>query len=93
MEVLGGGERLAHERRADDLAVSLDERAVGLVREQCLRHAGHGEWVEQAAEHGEHEHHAQGGYELSSHHFTPRAEMTTSMALMPMNGVTIPPTP
>ena len=93
MEVLGGAEGLADERGADHLAVALDERAVGLVGEQGLGHAGHGQRVEEAAEHGEHEHHAEGGDELSSHHFTPRAEMTTSMTLMPMNGVMIPPTP
>ena len=89
----GALKALPDERRPDHLAVPLDERAVGLVREQGLGHAGHGQRVEEAAEHGEHEHHAQGGDQLSSHHFTPRAEMTTSMSLMPMNGVMIPPTP
>ena len=28
-----------------------------------------------------------------SHHFTPRALMTMSMSLMPMNGTMMPPTP
>ena len=31
--------------------------------------------------------------ELASHHLTPRAEMTMSMSLMPMNGATTPPAP
>ena len=93
VEVLGRAERLTDERGPDHLAVALDERAVGLVGEQGLGDAGHGQRVEEAAEHGEHGHHAQGGDQLSSHHFTPRAEMTTSMTLMPTNGVMIPPTP
>ena len=84
---------LADQRRADHLAVALDERAIGLVGEQGLGDTGHGQRVEEAAEHGEHGHHAQGGEQLPSHHFTPSAEMTTSMTLMPTNGVMIPPTP
>ena len=93
MEVLGGAEALADEGGAHHLTVALDERAVGLVGEQGLGHAGHGQGVEEPADHREHGDHAEGGDQLSSHHFTPRAEMTTSMTLMPMNGVTIPPTP
>ena len=39
VEVLGRGERLADQRGADDLAVDLDERALGLVVEGDLADA------------------------------------------------------
>ena len=41
MEVLRLRERLRGEPRADDLAVALDEAAVGLLREGDLGEAGH----------------------------------------------------
>ena len=46
MEVAVAGERLADQRRADDLAVLLDQAAVGLAREQHLGEAGHGQRIE-----------------------------------------------
>ncbi len=49
--------------------------------------------VGEAEQHGHGDEHAQGGNELATHHDTPRAEMTTSMILIPMNGATIPPRP
>ena len=49
--------------------------------------------VGEPGEHGEHEHHAEGGKQLAAHHDTPRAVMSRSMALMPMNGATMPPRP
>ena len=81
---------------ADDLAVDLDERAVGLVVEGHLGDAGDDERVDEAAQHGEHEHAEHGRRELAdecTHHFTPRALMMMSMSLMPTNGAMMPPTP
>ena len=53
LEVLGVGEGLADQARADDGAVALDERAVGLVGEGDLRDPGDDERVGDADEHGE----------------------------------------
>ena len=96
MEVLGIGELLADQAAAHDLPVDLDERAVGLVVEGHLGDAGDDERVDEPAQDGEHEHAEHGRGELAdeaTHHFTPRALMTMSMSLMPMNGAMIPPTP
>ena len=41
VEVLGPGERLADQLAADDSPVHLDQRAVGLTREEELREPGH----------------------------------------------------
>ena len=46
----GRGEDLARELRADDLAVELHQAAVGLVGEQRLRGARHGERVQDPEE-------------------------------------------
>ena len=58
-----------------------------------LRDAGDDERVHDPEHHREDDHHHDGGQELASHHFTPRAVMSTSMILIPMNGATIPPRP
>src|SRR5262249_60595236 len=96
VEVLRVRELLAEQRAADDLPVHLDERAVGLVVEGDLGHTGHDERVGQAADHREDDDPEDRRPELTgegTHHFTPRALMTTSMSLMPMKGTMIPPMP
>ena len=58
VRVLAAGvddERLGEELRADDLAVALDLRAVGLVVEDDLRDAGDDQRVGDAEQHGEQE--------------------------------------
>ena len=67
VEVLLAGELLADEAGPDRPAVGLDERAVGLVGEQHLGHAGHGERVGEAGDHGEGEEHPEGREQLAAH--------------------------
>ncbi len=94
MEVLGGGERLADQLRADDLAVDLDERTLGLVVEGDLADRRDDEGIHDTGQHGEDDEHADGGRQLTAqHHETPRALMMRSMSLIPTNGAMIPPSP
>jgi hypothetical protein len=50
VEVLLTREVLTYQSGADDLAILLDEAAVGMARENHLREAGDGAWVGEAAE-------------------------------------------
>ena len=51
-EVLGVVERLADQGRADDLAILLDQAAIGLVGKNHLGEAGHHRRVDQPGEQG-----------------------------------------
>ena len=87
------GERLAEERRADDDAVTADERAVRPVAERDLRDARHGERVEDADEEREDEERENRGNELATHQLTPSPVRARSTSLMPTKGATTPPAP
>ena len=87
------GEGLAEERRADDDAVTADEGAVRPVAERDLRHARHGERVEDADEEREDEERENGGNELATHQLTPSPVRARSTSLMPRKGATTPPAP
>ncbi len=50
MKISRTGKSLADQLRTDDLAVFLDEAAVGLVREENMGNAGNCEWVENTAD-------------------------------------------
>ena len=50
MKILGVGEVLADQFGADDLAVCVDQAAIGLVREDELGDAGHAERVDEAGD-------------------------------------------
>ncbi len=93
MEVLRPLEDLADQRRPDDRAVPLHERAVGPVRERDLRHAGHDQRIDDAHEHGEDEERDDRGNELAAHQRIPSCVMTMSISLIPMNGAMMPPSP
>ena len=88
---------LAEQAGADDLAVDLDEGAVGRVG----HHEPDGQdrrWVEHTEQDGEGEKCLEGCEELASDghgdHLSPgKREMTRSMSLMPTNGATRPPRP
>ena len=93
MEVLGLGEGLTDPGRPDELAVAFDEGSVGFVCEQPLGDPGDHQRIDEPGDDGEDEHHPEGGKKLTAHHDTPIAAMNRSMALMPMNGAMIPPSP
>src|SRR3954451_21079178 len=93
LEVGLAGEGLAQQRRTDDRAVLLHERAVRLVVEGDLADREHGQGIAQTEDDGQHDQHPEGGKELPTHHLTPSALMTMSMALIPMNGAIRPPRP
>ena len=67
MEVGGGGEALADEMRADELAIALNELAVGLAVEERLREAGDDEGVEDAEEDGGDDGVEDGGEDVTTH--------------------------
>ena len=66
VEVARRGERLADDARADDLAVALDQLAVGLVREQHLRQAGDDERIDEAQQHRGHHGHQKRRQDVSA---------------------------
>ena len=77
------------------MAVLLHQRAVGFGFEGDLGQQGDGQGVEDPGQDGEDERGPQAGQELlaDAGHETPIAVRTTSMALIPTNGATRPPTP
>ena len=92
MEVARACEDLADQPRADGLAVSLDEPAVRTVGEGDLRDACDDQRVDESGQHGEREKGEQRGEELAAHQTIPEpVPMTRSISLIPMNGMTMPP--
>ena len=86
------------------LPFSLDQLTVGLVGKRHLRDAGDRQRIDDAEDHRGDDRHQHGGDEIASdvhdvsdarlrHYASPSAVITTSMALMPMNGTMTPPTP
>ena len=67
MEIVFAGEVLADQGGADDLAVTLDQAAVGLVGEDRLGEAGHGEGIGEAGQDGHADDHRDGGADLLEH--------------------------
>ena len=65
-------EALPDQRRADDLAVLLHERAVRLVLHEHLRDAGHRERVGEPDEHDHRDRHHQAGHELATQSVHPQ---------------------
>ena len=101
-EVRVAGERLPDQRRADGPAVLGDEhRPVGLVREGDLGDRGHDGGVGDAGDQRHHEEEGerrpQDAAQERGHRWILqarwRAETTTSIALIPMNGAMMPPRP
>src|SRR5207253_336294 len=79
---------------ADDLAVRLQERAVGLVLEGDLAHGPHRRRVDAAGQHQQGHGDLEGSEQLPpQHQCTPSATSSMSTSLMPMNGAMMPPTP
>ena len=70
MEILFAGEVLADQRRADDLAVALDQAALCLVRHD-LGDAGHRQRVDQAGDEREREQHDDGRTNFAQHGLSP----------------------
>ena len=93
MEVRRSSEALADQARADDDAVALDERAVGLVREADLRDARDRERVEDPEDDRERDEGEQRREQLAPHQTSPVAPTTRSISLIPMNGAITPPAP
>ena len=100
-EVLLARELLRQQLGADDLAVALDQAAVGLVVKRNLRDAGDDQRVHHARQHGEDDREQDGlnekfhdGFPFFSHYGARcTATSNTSINLMKMNGMMMPPTP
>ena len=97
MKIFVVGEILADQLGADHLAVLLDQAAIGLMRKDELRNAGHAERVDEAGDDGHHDDHHDGRADLAEHMGDPQARpmavTARSMSLMPTNGTMMPPTP
>src|SRR5262249_16625555 len=103
LEIFVARETLREQRRAADDAVRLnDQRAVGLVGEQRLAPGPDDQRVDAAQQQGEDERDESGGFKFGEEGFHGETKsvqtkcsvvMRTSMALMPMNGITMPPQP
>src|SRR6185437_9862648 len=67
MGVVRSGEVLADQGGADDLPVPLQQAAIGLPREDRLRHAGHGERIGKARQDRHQDYHHDRGPDVLSH--------------------------
>ena len=97
MKVAVAGELLADQCGADDLAISLDQAAIRLPGEQCLGDTGHGQGVGEAGDQHEPHENDNRRTKLFQHGASPQTRCsvvtTTSITLMPTNGMRIPPRP
>ncbi len=91
------GEDLADQRGADDLAVLLDQAALRLVGEDHAGDAGHRQRIGQAGDQRQRDDEDDRRADFLQHGLSPQARCkavtTRSMALMPMNGMMMPPRP
>ena len=87
------GEVLPEQARPDDVAIASDQRTVGSICEHSLPDCEDRQRIQDAGHDRQHQQNPQCRKELAPHHFTPRAEITTSMSLIPTNGAISPPTP
>ncbi len=93
LEVARALELLPDQARADDAAVTLDQRPVRPRGERDLRDAGDHERIDDPGQHGEREEQDERGDELPAHQTIPSPETTTSISLIPTKGTTRPPRP
>src|SRR4029078_2788630 len=97
MEIAIAGEILTHKLGADHLAILLDQAPVRLIGKDHFGEAGRGERVEEACDHregkDEHDRRAHCFQHVSSPQTRCKALTARSIALMPMNGMTMPPRP
>src|ERR1019366_92339 len=102
LEIFVAGETLREQRGAADGAVLVgDERAVGLGGKQRLRPGPDDERIRAAEQDGKDEREEECGFEFGEESFHGAKKFQTrwaaltrrSMALMPMNGITMPPKP
>src|SRR6185295_14736006 len=97
MEVFLAGEVLPDQRRANNLAILLDQAAVRLIRKHGLGDAGDSQWVDQTGDHRhDDDHHDRGAdvfHGCGLLQARPTLVTSRSMSLMPTNGTMMPPTP
>ena len=95
MEILRLGELLADQRAADDVPVHAHERSARLLREEELRERRHDARIDEARDDAQHQCQDDRGTELALEHgHTSRVRTSRmSIALMPTNGMMMPPTP
>ena len=98
-EVPRRSKTLPDDARTHDCSVALDQLAVGLVGKRELGDGGDRERIRDAKQQRGHDRHTERGDEVASdvhaslHYASRSAVITTSMALIPMNGMMTPPTP
>src|SRR5271170_8035380 len=97
MEILVAVEFLADQRRAHDLAVTLNHAAICLSGKDDLGDAGYRQRIGQPADKSKGEENDDRRTDFAQHGCSPQTRCRpltrTSMALMPMNGMITPPTP
>src|SRR5271166_2849626 len=99
MEIAVALEVLPDERRSDDAAVLLDQAAVRVVRHGDLRDPGDRQRIDESGQRAEQDQEHSRRTNVFKHRKTPKfqarckAATTRSIALMPMNGAMIPPSP
>src|SRR6476620_9274741 len=97
MEVAIRGELLPHQLRANHFPILLDQAALRLIGKDHAGDARHGQRVEEASDYreGEDEHQRRAYFfqHGPSPHARCKALTTRSIALMPTNGMMMPPSP
>ena len=97
MEIFVVLEFLPDQGGADHLAVLLDQAALRLLRKQHAGNRGHGQRIGKPCDQRQQDQHDDGGADFFQHGVSPqtrcKALTTRSIALMPMNGMMMPPTP
>src|SRR5262249_24602128 len=97
VEVTIAAEDLSDQLRAHDLAVLKDQAAIRPAREQHLRDPGHGQWIDETSYQGQGDDEDDRRSDFSPHDCSPQARCKAvtakSMALIPMNGTIMPPSP
>ena len=97
MEVLVACEFLTDQIGADHLAIFLDEAALRLVRKEHAGDAGHDQRIDEAGDErkSDHEHDRRANFSQHGRLLQTRCKALTtrSRALMPMNGMMMPPMP
>ena len=97
MEIFVVLEFLPDQGGADHLAVPLDQAALRLLGKEHAGNRGHGERIGKTRDQRERDQNDDGGTNFFQHDVSPqtrcKAATTRSIALMPMNGMMMPPTP
>src|ERR1700710_453505 len=97
MEVFVVLELLPAQRRAYHFAVFLDQAALRLLREDHAGNRGHGERIGKTGDKRQQDQDDDGGADFFQHDASPqtrcKAVTTRSIALMPIKGMMMPPTP